>query len=1075
MATDPQSQDQQVTNRPDQTAPVPLPEGLQANTPVPSEFSGWNKIYVKQGDEPVGRKNLVTGGQSTTPAVDQGLGGGGGGGIAEPTHTMLTNNGDNTHEVPVSQMQAARGKGNHVAIPMQAPAPDNREGWVPLHNAMAALKAGFKHVGNYKQAMDDALNAVRDKRNDIATAAADAIARRTPNYNMMPPEIQNDLKEMVGMGVGFFTGGTMQPGMSSEEAKASGSRGVPLMGTLPPIGLSGTTIEPSEQAMQLGRVPEKPIPVERQMAGEPGPRTLEAKAVEPGVYAISAETKVPPEQSTGRPEWDEAIKKGGAIPDGFQKGAPEEGIPNYAQFHDPHTGSSMLLPEGEVTAENVASHMEKSRAQYAATAPDEEPEMEMAEKQTPLKQSYQISVTDPTGDSHRETIDAFSAQNAKKVIQKQFPDAQAFKLEAIGDRIPSTDYVVPSGKHLSMPPHPQGKTEQQTIDHELGHIMTGLNQGWDTTGMKRHTHPDLQFMGQGNIRASASWKNRTVTPEQIPGFIESLMGGVAADEIGGIDRADNKVNMDTTHPYSDAGRAFRVLRQHGIDPDRAHEIIDESIDAAKNYLTNPAVSSVIKENAPFREKNLSTQYHFSPERLNNMHAEVQRRMQNATGIEGFNNRAVSGEGAAGRTENVSGPEGASAPVTGQTVSAQGEVKPVAPKENWQNQPSNSQDEAARQATLPFGSSPEAAPAIAAAPPTQGLHPQAQDWANTVQKIAAKMGKDAAIEAGRRILGSALLDQNAANRPEIGHLDNWLNNWESTVSPKELAARMNMLEVNPLKIISGTGENPKNAEQAATAAGVRDISDISESTKKNLLSVNADAKTVKGQKKGYMTGVLYLAPDTTSGIANTCPFATEGCRKACLFTAGHAGFLPNIIPSRIDKTRFFKFDNEGFMNNLSKSVAALVRKSDREGYTPAVRLNGTSDLPWENVKGAEGKTIMEQYPNVQFYDYTKNPSRMDQYIKGGMPKNYHLTFSRSETNDAATMEILKNGGNAAIVFDTKRGRPLPTEWNGYKVIDGDETDVRFLDDKSTVIGLRAKGKAKKDTTGFVLNVKTPGTK
>lgn len=271
-----------------------------------------------------------------------------------------------------------------------------------------------------------------------------------------------------------------------------------------------------------------------------------------------------------------------------------------------------------------------------------------------------------------------------------------------------------------------------------------------------------------------------------------------------------------------------------------------------------------------------------------------------------------------------------------------------------------------------------------------------------------MGKDAAIEAGRRIANTALGDQRPresyaafdARRPEVKQLHDWLNNWESTVSPKELIARMKMLEDNPLKVIQGSGENPKNAEQAATAAGLRDISDISESTKKNLLSVNADAKTVKGQKKGYTTGILYM---------------------------------------------------------------------------PAVRLNGTSDLPWENVKGADGKTIMEQYPNVQFYDYTKNPSRMDQYIKGGMPKNYHLTFSRSETNDAATMQILKDGGNAAVVFDTKRGRPLPTEWNGYKVIDGDETDVRFLDDKSTVIGLRAKGKAKKDTTGFVLNVKTPGTK
>jgi hypothetical protein len=1043
MANDPQ--DQQVANRPGQTASVPLPEGLQPNTPVPSEFSGWNKIYVKEGEPiPPGWTNAVSG----------------------PTHTMLTNSGDDTREVPVAQMQTARGQGHHVAIPMQAPAPDNRQGWVPLHNAMAALKAGFQHVGQYKQAMDDAVNAVRDGRADIANAAADAIAKHTANYDLMPPEIQNDLKEMVGMGVGFFTGGLMTPGPRGEEARKieKGTIEHPLTSTLPPVGLGGTTIEPSEPSMQLGRVPEKPVPVERQLVGEPT-KTLEAKVVEPGVYEaapaaseMKAAVKVPPEQSTGKPEWDEAIKKGGAIPGGFQKGSPEDGIPNYAQFHDPQTGSSHLVPEDRVTPENVAASLAKSREAYAAAAEPEKADLIMSEKQAPLKEPYKIEVTDPTGNAHSETIQAFSVQDARRMVTKQFPDAKSYRLESFGEHTPLTDYVVPTGNHLSMP-ESGNRTTEDTIYHELGHAMVGQNEGMNPDGgMLRHTHPDIK--GQG-ARAAIAWSidglygpgglGNLLKPEKAPGLVRSFMGGVAADEIRGTPRAAN-INFDPDRRGSDGSRAMKVLQGLGYDSARATEIMHQAIDANKQYLTNPAVKSVIDENANVRESNLSRQFHFSPERLKNMHAEAQRRIQSGTPTP--DNGTVNGESVSGRTENVAGAENAGTQGAGSSV-------PV-------------------QATLPFGSSPEAVHAVAAAPPVEGLHPQAQDWAGTVQKISAKMGKDAAIEAGRRIANTALGDQRPgesyaafdARRPEVKQLHDWLNKWESTVSPKELAARMNMLESNPLKIIQGSGENPKNAEQAATAAGVPEIS---ANAKKNLLSVNADAKTIKGQKKGYLTGILYLAPDTTSGIANTCPFATEGCRQACLFTAGRAGMFPEINKARIGKTGMFKFDRSAFMNTLSKNITRLVGKADREGFTPAIRLNGTSDLPWENVKGADGKSIMEQFPDVQFYDYTKNPSRMDQYLKGGMPKNYHLTFSRSETNDAATMQILKDGGNAAVVFQVKRGHPLPTDWNGYKVIDGDETDVRFLDDKSTVIGLRAKGKAKKDTTGFVLNVKTPETK
>jgi hypothetical protein len=361
-----------------------------------------------------------------------------------------------------------------------------------------------------------------------------------------------------------------------------------------------------------------------------------------------------------------------------------------------------------------------------------------------------------------------------------------------------------------------------------------------------------------------------------------------------------------------------------------------------------------------------------------------------------------------------------------------------------------------------GATGGASAALKAVPPLDGLNPKAKEYVQSVMKIASRVGKDAAIDSGRSIVENG---RSAGERPEHQQVTDWLNKWESTVTPEELQARTIMMKDSPLKVL-GSGEG--NSLTEATARADEPIK-----AQKNLLSVSADAKTVKGEKKGYMTGILYLAPDTTSGIANTCPFATEGCRAGCLFTAGRAGMFPKINEARIGKTKQFKFDREQFMTNLGKNVKFLVGRAQREGFTPAVRLNGTSDLPWENVKMTSGKSIFQEFPDVQFYDYTKNPNRMDAYLKGDMPKNYHLTFSRSETNDVATQNILKAGGNAAVVFDVKKGKALPEQWNGFQVIDGDESDVHFIDGKSQVIGLRAKGKAKKDVTGFVYNVK-PGT-
>lgn len=229
--------------------------------------------------------------------------------------------------------------------------------------------------------------------------------------------------------------------------------------------------------------------------------------------------------------------------------------------------------------------------------------------------------------------------------------------------------------------------------------------------------------------------------------------------------------------------------------------------------------------------------------------------------------------------------------------------------------------------------------------------------------------------------------------------------------------------------------------------------------RKLLSVNVDAKTSKGDSLGYITGILYLAPaDTVDGL-NTCPYASVGCKAACLYTAGRGKFN-NVQTARINKTILFRDNQRYFMFSLIEDIKRLIRKSNKDNKKLCIRLNGTSDIDWSKVK-YQGQNIFEIFPNVQFYDYTKDIKK----ALNNSYNNYHITFSYSGSNRVATKKALDKGINTAIVFK----QSLPNTYQGVNVLDGDKHDLRFLDAQNSIVGLIAKGEAKKIKSNFVIEL------
>jgi len=263
----------------------------------------------------------------------------------------------------------------------------------------------------------------------------------------------------------------------------------------------------------------------------------------------------------------------------------------------------------------------------------------------------------------------------------------------------------------------------------------------------------------------------------------------------------------------------------------------------------------------------------------------------------------------------------------------------------------------------------------------------------------------------------------------------------------------------------------------------------------LLNIDQNAKTVKGQKVGFMTAILYLAPYKLSGV-NICPMAEiAGCWKACLNVQGRGGIskgskkmrrngitLPDnaIQRCRIKRTRMWTESKGAFLDQLEKEITAFIKKAKRKGLTPVVRLNGTSDIQWERIRhnfcgnyGVLDQTIFERFADIQFYDYTKIAKR----FKRELPSNYHLCLSYSDANEKYALSCWEahgqHGASLVMVYRTKDDIAQARTWYqecGVNFVDGDANDLRFLDPAKSIVALKAKGTAKRDKSGFVLDFK-----
>lgn len=233
----------------------------------------------------------------------------------------------------------------------------------------------------------------------------------------------------------------------------------------------------------------------------------------------------------------------------------------------------------------------------------------------------------------------------------------------------------------------------------------------------------------------------------------------------------------------------------------------------------------------------------------------------------------------------------------------------------------------------------------------------------------------------------------------------------------------------------------------------------------LTPAEQNPKTAKGLAHKVMTFPLHLAPADLSGF-EVCPMR-GGCTSACLNLAGR-GIFTATQAARVRRTRWFFENRITFMQALVRDISRAIRHAEKRGYVAAFRLNATSDIPWHRVPCDGFDSIMARFPTVQFYDYTKVAKRLTSET---LPANYHLTFSLAENNHDAAARVIAAGGNIAAVFRDKAtvARAIASRAYVVPVINGDETDLRFTDPRGVIVALYAKGPAKKDRSGFVIDL------